>query len=292
MNEGTLYIELFQPYAQYRNPFTFYYAQSYPLPPKSTIIGMLQNAINDWYGNKFGIDKWWNLKVSIHGGFESAFWNYQQLIKGNTELVKIGSKIALWNQKKPLYNEGPKSQRTPVYQQELFNGHLFIFIRGDKELLEGIRNALENPQKILYLGRSEDVVFIRKVDFVEPKKILEKNEKGDERVSGDIRLHYPTYIRKELKKDSDRKEFPIKTQKYPVYSIPVKVIFKNNGKPVKHKAEITKETERDVKFETVIYTGTDYSIILKEPLERVEYFAIENGDKKRRFLIIDEYGWL
>ena len=292
MNESTLYIELFQPYAQYRNPFTFYYAQSYPLPPKSTIVGMLQNATNDWYGNKFGIDKWWNLKVSVHGGFESVFWNYQQLIKGNTELVKIGSKIALWNQKKPLYNEGPKSQRTPVYQQELFNGHLFIFIKGNEKLLEEIRNALEKPPKILYLGRSEDIVFIRRDERVEPKKIFEKNKNGDERVSGDIRLHYPTYIRKELKKENDRREFPIKTQKYPVYSIPVKVIFKNNGEPVKHKAEITEETEREVKFETVIYTGTDYSIILKEPLERVEYFSIENWGKKRRFLIIDDYGWL
>ena len=291
MNEGTLYIELFQPYAQYRNPFTFYYAQSYPLPPKSTIIGMLQNATNDWYGNKLGVDNWWNLKLSIHGGFESAFWNYQQLIKGDTELRKRGNIIEIWNKPKdkylPLY--GPvKSQRTPVYQQELFNGHLFIFVRGDEKLLEEIRDALEKPQKILYLGRSEDIVFIRKVELVSPKKIFE----GDEKVSGDIRLHYPTYIRRELKENGDRKEFPIKSQKYPVYSIPVRVIFKNNGEPVKHKAEITKQTDREVDFETAIYTGTDYSIILKEPLERVEYFAIENGDKKRRFFIIDEYGWL
>ena len=72
----------------------------------------------------------------------------------------------------------------------------------------------------------------------------------------------------------------------------MRVIFKNNGEPVKHKAEITKQTDREVDFETVIYTGTDYSIILKEPLERVEYFAIENGDKKRRFFIVDGYGWL
>ncbi|MGB9831021.1 MAG: CRISPR-associated protein Cas5, partial [Fervidicoccus fontis] len=49
-SKNTLFVEIFQPFAQYRNPFTFYYAQTYPLPPKSTILGMLQNAVEDWYG--------------------------------------------------------------------------------------------------------------------------------------------------------------------------------------------------------------------------------------------------
>ena len=287
-SDMTLYIEIFQPFAQYRNPFTFYYAQSYPLPPKSTIIGMLQNATNMWYGwgeingKEIEPDDWWELKISVHGGFESYFWNYQQLIKGYPYLVKIGNKVELWNQDRPLYNEGFKAQRTPVYQQELFNGHLFIFIRGDEELLSEIKNALDKPQKILYLGRSEDVIFIRHVDFVNPEKMF-KN------VSGDVRLTYPTYLIKKIKRDDDKEQyFPIKNQKYPVYSIPIKVLFKNEGCKVRHKAEITKETERDVDFETVIYTGADYSIILRAPLEKVEYFKVN----KREFLIIENFGWL
>ena len=279
MSGRTLYIEIFQPFAQYRNPFTFYYAQCYPLPPKSTIIGMLQNATNMWYGWRKVDGKeikpydWWKLKISIHGGFESYFWNYQQLIKGYPKLVEIGGRLSLWNQDKPLYNEGFKSQRTPVYQQELFNGHLFIFILGDEQLLSVIKNALKNPKKVLYLGRSEDVIFIRYVDFVNPNKTFEN-------VEGDVRLTYPTYL--------VREGFPIKNQKYPVYSIPVRVLFKNGEHKVRHKAEITKETERDVDFKTVIYTGTDYPIILSGPLKKVEYFNIN----KRKFLIIDDFGWL
>ena len=90
----TLYIEIFQPYAQYRNPFTFYYAQSYPLPPKATIVGMLQNAVGDWYGfnewygegdksdNGLKKNKWWdNLRISVHSLFARSVWNYHQLIK-------------------------------------------------------------------------------------------------------------------------------------------------------------------------------------------------------------------
>jgi len=148
-NQRMLYIEIFQPSAQYRNPFTFYYAQSYPLPPKSTIIGMLQNAVDDWYGNRYGINRWWDdLKISVHGGFESFFWNYQQLIKGYPEIAKINNNIVLWDfeKKAPLYGDGKKAQRTPVYQQELFNGHLFIFLRGDNELIDKIKKSLEKPK--------------------------------------------------------------------------------------------------------------------------------------------------
>src|SRR3989338_7062233 len=103
----TLFLELFQPFAQYRNPFTFYYGQTFPLPPKSTIIGMLQNACTMYYNEKF-----WYLKVSVHGGFESTFWNYKSLIKGNVSLEKYGKNIMLVNQKRLLYGHGLRSQRS------------------------------------------------------------------------------------------------------------------------------------------------------------------------------------
>jgi len=288
MSGKILFIEFLQPFAQYRNPFTFYYAQTYPLPPKSTIIGMLQNAVGDWYGNELGVENWWNLKISVHGGFESVFWNYQQLIKGELAFTTHGTWInrhdknpggKIWL---PLYNEGLKSQRSPIYQQELFNGHLYIFIRGDENLLEEIKKNLQDLKKILYLGRSEDVVFIRKAEFIEP-------EEKDIPVDGDIKLKFPTYILKEFKKDDDLiREFPIKQQKFPVYSIPTRVLFKNNGMPISHKAEITKNTERDVKFESVIYTGADYTILLKDKVE-IEKFEINN---ELKFNIIKDFGWL
>jgi len=267
MTEKTLFIEIFQPFAQYRNPFTFYYAQSYPLPPKSTVVGMLQNAVNDYYGHELGIENWWNLKVSVHGGFESVFWNYQQLIKGYVEIDKT---FRVVNQGKPLYNEGFKSQRTPVYQQELFNGHLYIFIRGNEEVLKRIKNALSKPKKVLYLGRSEDIIFIKKIIFVDGESKTAKKS---------LWLTYPTYIKKN--------SFPIKNQKYPVYSIPVFVRFLNNGVPIKNKAQLSKNTDREVKFETVIYTGFDYVVKLSEPVKYEEFYI--NGQS---FKIFCDFGWL
>ncbi len=285
MSEKILFIELFQPFAQYRNPFTFYYAQIYPLPPKSTIIGMLQNAVGDWYGVEYGIKKWWEeLKISIHGGFENVFWNYQQLIKGKLTFTKEGILInnpdaSNKNNWLSLYSGGLTAQRTPVYQQELFNGHLYIFIRGDENLLEEIKKNLQDLKKILYLGRSEDVVFIKKTEFVEPK---EKNIL----VKGDIKLKFPTYL--SLYSEEIEKEFPIKQQKFPVYSIPTRVLFRNGDTPVRHKSEITKNTEREVDFATVIYTGFDYTILLEDKIE-IERFEITD---KLKFNIIKDFGWL
>jgi len=273
MNEKIIYIELFQPFAQYRNPFTFYYAQSYPLPPKSTVIGMLQNATDRYYDLEF-----WKLRVSIHGGFESLFWNYQQLIKG---YVVVDSNLRVKNQGKPLYNEGFKAQRTPVYQQELFNGHLYLFIKGPKEIVDEIHSALERPNKILSLGRSEDVVYIRKVLDIDPKNIETKTVKKN------IWLTYPTYIR--LK--ANGKRFPIKNEKFPVYSIPIRVEFWNDGKTIKNKAEINKKTERKVQFETVIYTGLDYVVYLSEEVE-IEIFKLNLNGKKLIFKIPLDFGWL
>lgn len=277
MVEKTLLIELFQPFAQYRNPFTFYYAQSYPLPPKSTIIGMLQNTLNDWYGHNKGIDEWWNLRVSIHGGFESVFWNYQQLIKGTKtgiSLVRFKEKPTLWNQNLPLYGFPMTSQRSPVFQQELFNGWLYILIKGEESFLNEIKDALKKPRKVLSLGRSEDIIFIRRVEFVEGK--LKQNS------ARDVAIKYPTYVKVNAE--------TLRKKEYPMYSIPVRVVFRNNGKPVKHKVEINAETFRDVKFESVIYVGTWTYLKFEKKVSLEEYIA----DGMRFKIINDESasGWL
>jgi CRISPR-associated protein Cas5t len=170
----------------------------------------------------------------------------------------------------PLYGEGIVSQRTPVYQQELFNGHLYIFIRGDEQMIDCIKKSLERPKKVLSLGRSEDVIFIENVKELEPeKKIVEKT----------IWLTFPTYIIDEIK---------LKNKKYPVYSIPIKVVFKNKKEYIKHKSEIFKDTEQNVDFKVVLYTRSDYVIYLNDKLDVEEYKI----DDKIKFKIVNPYGWL
>jgi len=265
----TILLELFQPFAQYRNPFTFYYAQTFPLPPKSTIVGMLQNAVGEWYDEKY-----WDLKVSVHGGFESVFWNYQQLIKGDIKLQDVNNKLILVNQKRPLYGQGLKSQRTPINQQELFNGHLWIFVRGEEVLITKIKEALGKPTKVLSLGRSEDTIFIKNVKICEESQITKSIAKKNLWL-----FDKPMYIKKV--------NFPIKNEKYPVYSITTQVLFKNDSEIIKSKSELNSNTKREPHFETVIYTGTDYIIHLSNEVE-VEDIILD----ELKFRIPINHGWL
>ena len=258
--EKTLLIHCTQPFAQYRNPFTFYYAQTFPLPPKSTIIGMLQNATHRYYDESF-----WNLNVSVHGGFESVFWNYSNLIKGDIVLKNY----TLYNQRYPLYGAQKTSQRTPVHMQEMYNGHLWIFLRGEERILNNIKASLLKPKKALSIGRSEDLIFIKNAEFVESKQ--------EKQVEKNLRLSYPMFLSHSL---------PLKNKKFPVYSIPTKILFQNNGETVKCKSEITKDTERKPEFTTVIYTGLNFTAYLSEKITIEEYDI--NGDK---FKIPYDYGW-
>lgn len=280
MSRKILFIELFQPFAQYRNPFTFYYAQTFPLPPKSTIIGMLQNALDDWYGNKYN-DSWDDLRISIHGEFESIFWNYQNLIKGYP-LFSAGRLIDECSRQ--IYNEGLRSQRSPVYQEELFNGRLFIFLDGKEKLVSELHKALEQPKKVLMLGRSEDIVFIRRVMLIDDRSIEKKT------IEGDIKIPYSTYIIEE--------KFPIKNKRYPIFYIPTSVKFLNNGQPIKYKSEIKKSdkcsTKRTVDFKSVIYTAREYSLLLDDNSKiEVELYKIDGLDNiNGELLIICEWGWI
>ncbi|MDI9623607.1 MAG: CRISPR-associated protein Cas5 [Candidatus Aenigmatarchaeota archaeon] len=269
--DDIIILEIFQPFAQYRNPFTFDHAQSYPLPPKSTIIGMLQNALGRYYDKKL-----YNLKVSIHGLFETKFWNYQNLIMGEVSLKRYNGRLKLWNEGYPLYSENKKSQRRPRFQEELFNGHYYIFIKGEKDMLLEIEESLSKPSKLLYLGRSEDLIFIRKIhkDFDFEEKKVKRN----------IWFTQPTYIRLRY----DGRNFPLKNMKFPVYSIPVKVLFKNDGQIISNKAELSDSTQRVPTFETVIYTGTDQVIYLKEELIIENYHITDD----LVFKIPKEFGWL
>lgn len=258
-----------QPFAQYRNPFTFFYAQTFPLPPKSTIIGMLQNATGRYYDETF-----WDLEISVHGGFESVFWNYSSMIKGDVyfENGKLLNKPK--NKPLPLYGGYKTSQRTPVIMQELYNGHLWIFIR-DKDGFQHwdeLVQALKVPNKVLCLGRTEDIIFI--------KNVLKAHEiqQSPETAKKSLWIQYPTYLTDDIS---------LKNKKYPVYSIPVKVIFKNNDTAIKSKFEIKPETERESEFKTVVYAGSDSAFYLTESIE-VDLFRIDG----KTFTIPVRYGWL
>jgi len=304
-NEKILFIYFFQPFAQYRNPLTFYYAQSYPLPPKTTIVGFLQNITRRYFDESF-----WELKVSIHGGFESRFWNFQQLI-GTKSLffAQYGNRMYLHadfdGRKSPLYGIQTrliaKAYRSgATRQEELFNGHIFMFIRGDAELLEEIYNALRSPPQVLRLGRSEDVVFVRDLRWMPDSDATAEIRE----VKQSIELIFPTYIR--LSDKLRLKERSLR--RFATFTIPVRqkfYILKTTRKRAKDYLETPAQSlselfsyrfearRRDIDFETVIWTGFNAVLEFEEPTN-VLFVRIKNrttGDILR-FRIVEDYGWL
>lgn len=76
-------LKLFQETACYKKPFAFKVAETYPLPPYSTVIGMFHKILQAKSGEYFPMN------ISIQGEFESIFSNYQNLrmYKGKDEVI-------------------------------------------------------------------------------------------------------------------------------------------------------------------------------------------------------------
>ncbi len=297
-----LFIKLFQPYAQYRNPMTFYYAQSFPLPPKTTVIGFFQNITRKFYEEDF-----WHLEVSIHGGFESRFWNLQQLI-GTKRITfeKIDGRYFIFIEAE-IRGKKRVSKRFPLYstilrnvakayrggttrQEELFNGHIYLFVKGDTELLNSIYNSIRKPWTVLRLGRSEDVVYIRNIHWLKTKDLEEKV------VESSLRIEVPTYIK--LSHNGER--LPLTNESlhsFPTYMIPIRHDFYILKGLVRRRVKMLGELlstkfsrrQREVDFETVIWTGFHAWLEFNQP---VNVYFVKISGEKFVFPIIDRFGWL
>ena len=68
-----LKLKLFQETACYKKPFAFKVAETYPLPPYSTVIGMFHKILGADSG------EYYPMNISIQGEYESIFSNYQNL---------------------------------------------------------------------------------------------------------------------------------------------------------------------------------------------------------------------
>lgn len=265
-----LFLKLFQPFAHFRNPFTFFYAQTFPLPPKSTILGLLENATSKYYSEEFD-----DLKISIWGYHSAIYWNYLHFIKGDPYLDISG--ILRAGDKKPVYGLN-RSQRTPTYQQEIAGGNFYIFIKGEEHRIKELQDSFNPVKKVLNLGRGEDVVFVRYIKILEENDFTNKNLK-------DYYISIGAYI---VGENDLIDESIIST--LPVYSITLTQKFINlkNGKPVSSRDEILNNRDkikREVNFSSVYYVESR-RIILKEKIET--FFFNYEGIK----FYLNELTWL
>ncbi len=142
-----LKLKLYQETACYKKPFAMKVAETYPLPPYSTVIGMLHKILQAKPGQYFPMN------ISIQGEYESIFNNYQNL---------------------RMYKGKDKVTAMPRNVHQLLNVNLIIHVEAEDETINKIYKNITNGIETFTLGRNEDLVRIDEI------KILKEIENAEE----------------------------------------------------------------------------------------------------------------
>lgn len=153
-----------QTLASYRKPSSIQVKETYPLPPYSTVIGMIHTAC--------GFENYVDMDISIQGSYYST----------------INEIYTRYEFKPNYYEKGRHSIKIesstgttgltvgPAYIELLTNVNLIFHIKPkDEKMLDSIYNGLRKPKEYLSLGRKEDLLIIEdvKVVNVEEKELEE-----------------------------------------------------------------------------------------------------------------------
>ena len=179
-----LKIRLFQESACYKKPFAFKVAETYPLPPYSTVIGMFHKILQAKSGEYFPMN------ISIQGEFDSIFSNYQSLrmYKGKDEVTAM-----------------------PRNVHQLLDINLIIHVQSEDDIIDKIYENIVTGKETFTLGRNEDIVRIDEVKILsDVKKVRSKSLKHnayvpnieDEDLNG---INYRLNTIYEIDKDNLRK---------------------------------------------------------------------------------------
>lgn len=164
-----------QTIASYRKPSSMQIKESYPLPPYSTVIGMVHAAC--------GFEEYVDMDISIQGTYFSKvnelYTRYE---------FKPGKEFETGRHQLKVPDNGKEIGVTigPANIELLTNVKLVLHIKPkDEKYLEIIQQGLKNPKEYLSLGRREDLLVVESVNIVEIEdKILEE----------DITMKYDMYI--------------------------------------------------------------------------------------------------
>lgn len=157
-------LQIYQPQAHYRIPFTYQRRHTYPIPPYSTVIGFLCNLLGIDDQRKPLYDELKTLKISIAGRFGAKTTEYiwfRNLSK-KSHINRFGY---LKNRTVGGHIDHIGGQ-SPVSIDVLDDVHLTIHLaHGDESILRKITSAIELPSErleVLHLGRAEDWIVFKK----------------------------------------------------------------------------------------------------------------------------------
>lgn len=143
-----LKLKLYQETACYKKPFATKVAETYPLPPYSTVIGMFHKILQAKSGEYFPMN------ISVQGDYEGIFSNYQTLRK----------------------YKGNEVTSLPMNVHQLLNVNLIIHVEADDEIINKIYENIINGTETFTLGRNEDLVRVDSVKILKKVRDVEDVE--------------------------------------------------------------------------------------------------------------------
>jgi CRISPR-associated protein Cas5t len=176
-------LKVYQNLVNYKIPTSFQLKESYPLPPYSTVCGMVHKAC--------GFEVYNPMDIGIQGKYNSKVNDlYTRYEFGCKTFESERHYLKVFDEK---MNRNKELEKVPLgitrgisTVELLVDVELVIHIRPEEEcLVETIYNKLKYPDEYLSLGRFEDIVVVEDVKIVE----LNESEIGEDTV-----LNYESYI--------------------------------------------------------------------------------------------------
>lgn len=160
-------LKIYQNLVNYKVPTSFQLKETYPLPPYSTVSGMIHHVCN--------FTDYHPIKISIQGDY------YSKLNDLNTRYEFAASTYESGRHTYKLHSSEENRDygmiRGVTTTELLTDVNLIIHIFPENnEDLDIIYQAFKRPSEYLSLGRREDIVRIDEVKFVEvEEKVLEQD---------------------------------------------------------------------------------------------------------------------
>jgi CRISPR-associated protein Cas5t len=178
----------------YRVPQSLIIKESYPLPPYSTVIGMVHAAC--------GFTEYVPMQVSIQGDFASSVQEmYTRYEFGKKTKYEAG------RHQVKLHGEDCDfgMTRGPGSVELLTDVRLILHIIPEEDAMcETIKRGLQKPKNYLNLGRWEDLLRIDDVCITELQKItLEDEETTEDGLSLRCSAWIPENIKKEISEKAE-----------------------------------------------------------------------------------------
>jgi CRISPR-associated protein Cas5t len=209
--------------ASFRIPETHSFHQTLPLPPKTTIVGMIGAAKGLKLEDAHHFANKHNIQIGVtgkHKGLMRDLWNYRKIT----------------GKEKNYTPEDIKSRKhfSVLIREYLFHCDLtIVFGVEDKTIASDLRSSFLSPAFALTLGNSDDLFKIRTVSQIAEKMPSDCFDFENTILPGDITAAY--------KPDIDLKKLPVtETIRAPqVYLLPTKFTFEGEERRVAERRPFT-----------------------------------------------------